>query len=267
MDFDDENIDVDESPQKAKRVKVDVDLEAFESLEVKSTASASDGAYDDIDMDAFMDVDDFDVGEGPVKKEEKEPVISFSVPAQMAPAPKNKSWLSYLDTLSVQQSDDALGSTSASSASVSSSNITALEPDGSLRFFWLDYLELDGKLYFIGKLKDKASGIWVSCCVTIENLERNIFVLPRDKRAEQDEDGELVDTDIIPSNDDVWDDFEIIRKACNVKKWRGKFVKRKYAFGLEDVPRGEREWMKVVYPFEGASRSVFCGLETHDLPV
>jgi len=35
-----------------------------------------------------------------------------------------------------------------------------LESDGSLRFFWLDYLKHEGKLYFIGILKDKASGVW-----------------------------------------------------------------------------------------------------------
>ncbi|EED77339.1 predicted protein, partial [Postia placenta Mad-698-R] len=33
-------------------------------------------------------------------------------------------------------------------------------------------------------------------------------------------------------------------------KWRGKLVKRKYAFGEKDVPKGESQWFKVVYGFD-----------------
>jgi DNA polymerase alpha subunit A len=67
------------------------------------------------------------------------------------------------------------------------SKVNALEDDGSLRMFWLDYLELAGKVYFIGKVLDRAAGNgskprWVSCCATVDNLERNLFVLPRGHR-------------------------------------------------------------------------------------
>jgi hypothetical protein len=81
------------------------------------------------------------------------------------------------DTLSIAK-DEPLGlNTPSSSSSGNNFNISALERDGSLRFFWFDYLEHEGKLYFIGKLKkDK---VWVSCCVTVEGLRRNLFVLLR----------------------------------------------------------------------------------------
>ena len=42
-----------------------------------------------------------------------------------------------------------------------------------------------------------------------------------------------------------------MRKKAGVKGFKAKFVKRKYAFGEKDVPRDERQWMKVVYPFTG----------------
>jgi DNA polymerase alpha subunit A len=85
----------------------------------------------------------------------------------------NPSWISVYDPLSIVK-DEALGLNTPSSSSSSSginSTISALEPDGSLRFFWFDYLKHEGKLYFIGKFKDKDSGAWVSCCVTVEGLQ------------------------------------------------------------------------------------------------
>jgi DNA polymerase alpha subunit A len=216
-----------------------------------------DSAFDDMDMDAFMEVDEEFDRKPPVKSEPKDIKISKnSVPITIPSAKKEEtapSWLSVYDSLSVAEPDTLGPLASSSSTSSAASNVSALEPDGSLRFYWLDYLELDGKLYFIGKLKDKVTGVWVSCCITAEGIQRNLFVLPREKRVEQDEDGNMFDTDIVPSIQDVHGDFEMIRKQIGVKSWRGKFVKRKYAFGEKDVPRGESQWMKVVYGFNGMS--------------
>ncbi|KAF7983750.1 hypothetical protein HWV62_19727 [Athelia sp. TMB] len=209
-----------------------------------------DNSFDDVDMNAFMDVDDIDV------KPKKEPFGGLAKkslkPATNGTAKKedtgDPSWLSVYDSLSVVKDGDSLGPLGAGSASVSSSKISALEPDGSLRFFWLDYLENDGKIHFIGKLKDKTSGVWVSCCVTVENLQRNLFVLPREKRVEQDEDGSFYETDEVPELTDVYNDFDHVRKKMGIKAWKSKFVNRKYAFGEADVPK-EAKWMKVVYGF------------------
>jgi DNA polymerase alpha subunit A len=145
-----------------------------------------------------------------------------------------------------------MGPLSSSSNAANTSSASVLEDDGSLRFFWLDYLELDGRLYFTGKVKDKTTGTWVSCCVTVENIERNLYVLPRNKQVELVDEA-LVETDIVPSTEDVHDEFDTIRKQMGIKSWRGKFVKRKYVFGEEDIPKGESQWMKVVYSFAGQS--------------
>ena len=164
--------------------------------------------------------------------------------------PENLGWMSYYDSLSVAQ-DETLGSGPSAFSSTTQDKISALEPDGSLRFFWLDYLEHDGKVHFIGKLKDKSSGQWVSCCVTVENLQRNLYVLPRERRTEIDEDGDEYETDVVPQIMDVHKEFDTFRKRAGVKAWKAKFVKRKYAFGERNVPRGEAQWMKVVYGFDG----------------
>ena len=132
-------------------------------------------------------------------------------------------------------------------------HFSVLEDDGSLRFYWLDYLETGGKLYFIGKVQDKKTKAWVSICVTVENLERNLFVLPRERRIEEDEDGNEYETDEVPGLPDIYSDFDRLRKKVGIKSFKAKFVKRNYAFGEKDVPRGETQWMKVVYPFTGQS--------------
>ncbi|KAF8330465.1 ribonuclease H-like domain-containing protein, partial [Amanita rubescens] len=245
-----------------KRIKVDsgAATPAMERLAQLDFNSGSDAdmtfdeyAYDDIDMDAFMDIDE-DLKRPAVKKkpvdiQTKQDVFN-NTGTRKAKLHEGgtPAWLSVYDSLSTTTSD-TLEPLASASTSTTVKDASVLEPDGSLRFFWLDYLELDGKIYFTGKLRDKVTGAWLSCCVTIEGLQRNLFALPREKIAEQDEDGNLVDTDVVPSLEDVYNDFDMIRKQLNIKSWKAKFVKRKYAFGEKKVPRGESQWLKVVYGF------------------
>ncbi|KAF5362489.1 hypothetical protein D9756_002711 [Leucocoprinus leucothites] len=249
----------DDEHSPKKRIKVDDSgvvpaIEQMADLDVHSSSDFDSSFYNDIDLNEPMDVDDIDTK--PVVKEEPKPVSLrlTTTNGKSAAAKPTKieedtkpTWLSVYDSLNVE-SQDTLGPIISSSSS-NTADISALEEDGSFRFFWLDYLELEGKIYFIGKLKDKKSGAWASCCVTVENLQRNLFCLPREKRVEQDEDGEFYDTDIVPSLEDVYGDFELIRKQLGIKSWRGKFVKRKYAFGEKEVPRTETQWLKIVYGF------------------
>lgn len=266
--------DDDFSPKKRMKIDdgaVSPAIEQLADLDVHSSSDFDSSLFDDIDFDEPMTVDDDDFNK-PVAKEEPKPVIlkptttngkSTAKPTKTEEDTK-PAWLSVYDSLNVE-SQDSLGPITTSHSS-NSADIAALEEDGSFRFFWIDYLELEGKIYFIGKLKDKKTGAWVSCCVTVENLQRNLFCLPREKRVEQDEDGDFCDTDIVPSLQDVYSDFELIRKELGVKSWRAKFVKRKYAFGEKDVPRDQTQWLKVVYGFDGglfmlfglASRSLEC---------
>ena len=233
--------------------------------------SSFNGSFDDLDMDAFMDVDEdgLDGADTKVKwkaKESKPPKnIDIKPSAQSNNHPVKKedgvpSWLSVYDSLSVV-TEGSLGPLD-TSTTLKVNKISALEPDGSLRFFWIDYLELDGKLYFIGKLKDKTSGSWVSCCVTVEGMERNLFVLPREKRVEEDDEGQLHETDVVPEMESVYEDFDRVRKKMGIKSWKGKFVKRKYAFGEADVPKEESQWLKVVYGFNGRSSSFTLSSES-----
>jgi DNA polymerase alpha subunit A len=239
----------------------------FNSGPEDADISFDDFAYDDIDMDAFMDVDE-DLQKPKVRREPVDINVkqsgSSNTGSRGTKLEENgtPAWLAVYDSLSITSSDtlEPLASASTSMTSTTVNDSSVLEPDGSLRFFWMDYLELDGKVYFTGKLRDKVTGVWLSCCVTVEGLQRNLFALPREKRVEQDEDGNLVDTDIVPGLQDVYNDFDMIRKQLNIKSWKAKFVKRKYVFGEKEVPRGESQWLKVVYGYNGQSRGfhVFC---------
>lgn len=59
-------------------------------------------------------------------------------------------------------------------------------------------------------------------------------------------------TDEVPSRQDVQDDFNRMRREFGIKSISTKWVKRKYAFGADDVPEGESDYLKVVYDFHGS---------------
>lgn len=61
------------------------------------------------------------------------------------------------------------------------------------------------------------------------------------------------ETDIVPSMKDVYADIDVVRKTAGITQFKAKFVKRKYNFGEPEVPTGESQWLKVVYPFSGES--------------
>ena len=66
------------------------------------------------------------------------------------------------------------------------------------------------------------------------------------------------ETDVVPTLADIYSDFDKLRQKARIGKFKAKFVKRKYAFGEKDVPREERQWMKVVYPFSGMYLRLDC---------
>jgi DNA polymerase alpha subunit A len=155
-----------------------------------NTPGASNTSFDDMTFDTDDMCMDLDLNINSTTALKKEPDIQIGA---NVPAPRLKlmvkdeekkedalpSWLSVHAALNV--TDDSVGTLDRHGPS-NSSNVSALEEDGSLRFYWIDYLELDGKVYFVGKVLDKQTKLYASCCVTVEGLERNLYVLPRNSR-------------------------------------------------------------------------------------
>ncbi|KAI9573828.1 hypothetical protein HD554DRAFT_2052973 [Boletus coccyginus] len=191
----------------------------------------------DIDMNDFMNIDDMDVKPSvPIKKELPAVKLDSRPIPNDANTPKKDdlttpSWLSVYDSLAVV-SEDTLGSKPA----FSETSINALKDVGNLHMFWLDYLKHGGKVYLIGKVKDKTSNTWVSACISIQGFQHNLFILPRPLHVVQDEmeDGqvEMVETDVVPEKGDVYNDFERIHREIGIKSWKARW------------------WMKVFYSYE-----------------
>ncbi|WWC58983.1 uncharacterized protein I303_101529 [Kwoniella dejecticola CBS 10117] len=153
-------------------------------------------------------------------------------------------WSSIQESLLQPQTKvSELDEVKASFGSVKAENV--LEKDGSLSMFWLDHFEQDGVVLFVGKVLDKQSGKYVSACVSINGIERNLFVKPRAKRFVQ---GQETDEDV--SRTDVFTEFDSIRRKAGIEEWAASYVQRKYAFEDKTVEKGESEWMKVAYGFD-----------------
>ncbi|KAF2398438.1 DNA polymeras-like protein alpha catalytic subunit [Trichodelitschia bisporula] len=121
---------------------------------------------------------------------------------------------------------------------------SAVEEDGSLRFFWLDYTEIHGSLCLFGKVKDKTSGNYVSAFVKVDNIQRKLFFLPREFR---NIDGREVDEEV--GMGDVSDEVGELMSRLRVGTFKVKRATRKYAFELPDIPK-EGEYLKLFYPYD-----------------
>jgi len=120
----------------------------------------------------------------------------------------------------------------------------ALEDDGTLRFFWTDYTEVNGSLCLFGKVKNRTDGGYVSCFVQVTNILRKLYFLPREHRQrhgrETTEEVEM---------GDVYQEVDQLMTKFKVNMHKIKPCSRKYAFELADIPR-EADYLKLLYPYE-----------------
>ncbi|EIW68554.1 hypothetical protein TREMEDRAFT_31892 [Tremella mesenterica DSM 1558] len=158
-------------------------------------------------------------------------------------------WSSLSETLAPKTQE--LETVTAPVGSIKQENV--LEEDGTLRMFWLDFIEQDGVVHLVGKVLDRQSGKYVSACVSVNGIQRNLFVKPRPKRFSGGH-----ETDLEVTKTDVYQDFDKARQKAGVEEWAAKFVQRKYAFEEKDVPKGESEWLKVVYGFDQPEMPMDC---------
>lgn len=119
---------------------------------------------------------------GQVKAEPPSPISAVRKPRPAAPAANGAAHWS-----TVQQSLDPkvkeLEEVKPPVGNVKSENV--LEADGTLKLFWLDQMELDGAVHLVGKVLDRNTGRYVSACLSINGIERNLFVKPRPKRVRE----------------------------------------------------------------------------------
>ncbi|KAL8285260.1 hypothetical protein RB597_002385 [Gaeumannomyces tritici] len=120
----------------------------------------------------------------------------------------------------------------------------AVEEDGSLRMFWLDYAEVMGSLCLFGKVLNKKTKLYTSCFVKVDNILRKLYFLPRQFRVRQGEEHE----DESVGMQDVYGEVDGLMTKMGVDMHKIKACSRKYAFELPDVPR-EGQYLKCLYPY------------------
>lgn len=166
-------------------------------------------AYDSFSTGMMDVIDDLEKGSPSrvtVKQEEQEPSLSADtnmevVEEEKRPSIKYKEARPDLETW--EKAHDAMGPMDVTEASTQdlSRQMDVLEEDGSLHFWWYDAYERreKGAVYFFGKASirqcgglhvyvltmmiiqvlNKSTNRYISCSVAVRNIERSIFVLPR----------------------------------------------------------------------------------------
>uniref|UniRef100_A0A8C1IJM7 DNA polymerase n=1 Tax=Cyprinus carpio TaxID=7962 RepID=A0A8C1IJM7_CYPCA len=136
---------------------------------------------------------------------------------------------------------------------VDSSQLPLVEgPDGDMvfRFYWLDAFEdqynQPGVVYLFGKVWIEAAKAHVSCCVAVRNIERTMYLLPREHKVNLAT-GEQTDSPV--GMMDVYQEFNSLSEKFKIMKFKSKSVTKSYAFEIPDIP-SQCEYLEVKYSAE-----------------
>lgn len=132
----------------------------------------------------------------------------------------------------------------------------ALQDDGTLRFFWTDYTEINGSLCLFGKVKDRSQNNYVSCFVKVDNILRKLYFLPREFRQRH---GRETEEEI--EFGDVYEEVDKLMTRSKVGMHKIKSCTRKYAFELSEIPK-EADYLKLLYPYDKPALSMDLKGET-----
>jgi len=174
-----------------------------------------------------------------IKSEHSTPPTSSSV----APAAMNidaSSWTDVTSKLHVMSSPVPAMTMSGGKMSPEA----ALEADGSLCMFWIDYVEVNGSLCLFGKVKDKNTGNFVSCFVKVDNILRKLYFLPREHRLRG---GQITDEEVEMT--DVYEEVDGLMSKHRISMHKIKPCTRKYAFELPNIPR-KADYLKLLYGYD-----------------
>ncbi|PRP77959.1 DNA polymerase alpha catalytic subunit [Planoprotostelium fungivorum] len=98
-----------------------------------------------------------------------------------------------------------------------------------IRMYWLDAFEdkviSPGTVYLFGKVQLPSTKNWVSITVQVNNIDRVMYVAPRDTESED--------------LSKVEDEMEKIRREHKIKEFQTRMVRKSYCFDQLDVNQGE----------------------------
>ncbi|KAK3094405.1 hypothetical protein FSP39_001308, partial [Pinctada imbricata] len=225
------------------------DIDEVDSMDVQPSVSSSiqDIKEDDSEMMQLNDADfEDDVPMADIKSEVKVEAMTSLKPRTQEVIPcetVSTGWQAY-------KSEDQSDSTT--DVQVDSLPLVANEKgEQVLRFYWLDAYEDQynnpGTVYLFGKVWIESAKVYISCCVTVKNIERSLYILPRATRRCR-KTGE--DTGFEVSMVDVYTEFnERIVEKYKIPKFKSKKVTKQYAFEKTEVPV-ESDYLEVRYSAE-----------------
>ena len=153
-----------------------IDTEASESMKAKDAAGYI--GFDVWSVDAKMNDPDHGFSSNTIAAECRPTTAKVATVVQQAQQVDGKDWFS------VSHEDDRTlkGENPELEVPTSASDIpkpaTSLGSNG-LEFYWFDATELNGVVFVFGKIEVEG-GRFESCCIRVEDMDRNLFILPRE---------------------------------------------------------------------------------------
>ncbi|OMJ08240.1 DNA polymerase alpha catalytic subunit, partial [Smittium culicis] len=247
-----------------KRIKMEYDVISAQPLPENSTFTHQHNSTDNTETHNYnLDHDDFDINdidEDIHIKTEDVPDDNINVPKE----PEEQfddllvddqehllDWMSLQGGMTVDENvpDLNLNSTfgtinDSSSPILKKSDSFDTADSESFDMFWLDAFENNGTVYLFGKTPIKSSNQYLSTCIAVNGIERNLFVLPRIlPSAESTADAERYDIS------QVHGEMQQLLLRNGVNEFASKPVSRKYSFEDPAVPK-TAEYLKIVYDFK-----------------
>ena len=127
--------------------------------------------------------------------------------------------------------------------------VTDAEGQKVLRMYWLDAFEdgfkHPGTVWLFGKVLVEEAGTFVSCCVTVKNIPKQVFLLKRENRFDPKVSKEVKEEEV--TMDDVYQEFNSkVAMRFKIPEFRSKTSEKLYAFEHVDVP-AKAEYLEVQY--------------------
>ncbi|XP_040922222.1 DNA polymerase alpha catalytic subunit [Toxotes jaculatrix] len=236
-------------------------------------------AFDGVDFDEPMEVGLEEAKPAVTEDAELETKVAAGAAVKVEPKaePQDPVLLSSRIGSSWGQDEEAGVSEAPAEVQVDSSQLPLVEgADGEqvFRFYWLDAFEdpysQPGVVYLFGKVWIESAKSHVSCCVTVKNIERTMYFLPREYKVNP-KTKEVSDTPV--GMMDVYQEFNELSEKFKIMKFKSKKVDKNYCFEIPDVP-SQCEYLEVRYSAEfpalpsdlkGATFSHIFGTNTSSL--
>ncbi|XP_077411185.1 DNA polymerase alpha catalytic subunit isoform X2 [Vanacampus margaritifer] len=260
------------SPPSKRAAVVEKETEPVKKQEEDD--KAEDLVFDTMDFDEPMEVGPEEPLEPAVRQESS----SECKTARVAPKEEAQDAI-LIKTGGSWGLDDGVSAVTEATAEVQvdSSKLPLVEgPDGEqvFRFYWLDAFEdpynQPGVVYLFGKVWIESAQAHTSCCVSIRNIERTMYILPREYKVDP-KTGEVSDTPV--GIMDIYQEFSELSDKYKIMKFKSKKVEKNYSFEIPDVPT-QSEYLEVRYSAEfpalpsdlkGATFSHIFGTNTSSL--